>query len=651
MSNTFSGAVLVLSLASPALADVRLPALISDHMVLQQGQRARIWGSADPGERVAVQVAGAKASATTDAAGHWEVQLGPLAAGGPHVLEIQGKNAVRVDDVLVGEVWLASGQSNMEFPLDRAVNAATVIPAATFPQIREFAVPKAISRTPLAEVSGEWHVCSPASAGTFSAVAFFFARDLQTQLKVPVAIIHSSWGGTPAEAWTSRAALVAQPDLRPMVEHFDASVSDPNAIAAYMRSLEAWQRANVAYDTGNEGFAKGWARPDFNASTWRSMNAPGAWEGQGLGIDGAVWFRRTIEIPATWIGTDLQLSLGAIDDFDTTYFDGQEIGHTGIETLGYWSHARHYLIPKALVHAGKATIAVRAFDLAGDGGFMGPGAMMRIASSAGGEALSLAGPWAYQVERGVGPLQPDWGSQPAAPESQNSPALLFNAMIAPLTRYTLRGAIWYQGEANAERAAEYRHLFPVMIRDWRHAFGLGDFPFLFVQLANFMARAAEPGDSSWAELREAQRQTLREPNTGMAVTIDVGEADDIHPRNKQAVGQRLARWALAGTYARQMEASGPLYASHKVEGAQVRVHFAHGAGLRVSDGTALSGFAIAGADHRFVWADATIAGEDVLVSSPSVSAPVAVRYGWADNPRVNLVNGADLPASPFRTDD
>jgi sialate O-acetylesterase len=380
------------------------------------------------------------------------------------------------------------------------------------------------------------------------------------------------------------------------------------------------------------------------------MDLPQQFETAGLLIDGAVWFRRVLELPESWAGKDLVLNLTPIDDQDITYFNGKKVGSIGRETPNSYMVPRKYVVPGSLVHGGRNVIAVRVFDSAGEGGFSRGGAMSIGPNE--GEVISLRGAWDYKVELALEPKHPDWGSRPEAVgvSNQNNPSVLYNAMIAPLVPFAIRGAIWYQGESNAGRAYQYRTLFPIMIRNWRSAWG-HDFPFYFVQLANWHANKAEPDESDWAELREAQTMTLREPQTGMAVTIDIGDENDIHPRNKLDVGRRLAAWALAGTYGEKVIPSGPLFDRFTVEGDWVRIRFKHGVGLKTSDGGPVKGFAIAGEDRRFVWADARIDGDAVIVSSPKVLKPVAVRYGWADNPIANLYNGAGLPASPFRTDD
>ena len=645
----------VAALAAPAVthADVRLPALVGSHMILQRDAPSRVWGWAAPGEAVRVSVGPAKGEAVAGTDGRWSVDLPPQPAGGPFSLTVAGRNTLTLEDVWFGEVWVASGQSNMEWPLAQSIGGPEAA-AAGCDGLRLFTVAKATSLPEKDDVSGRWAPCDASTAPGFSAVAFFFGRELHRALGVEVGLVHSSWGGTPAEAWTSRSALEKEPSLRPLVADFDLALNDAEARKTFAARLEAWEAANYHRDVSNEGLARGWAKPETPSAGWGRMDLPQQWERAGLPIDGAVWFRRAVEIPAAWAGKDLRLSLGALDDFDTTYFAGEEIGRTGKETPGYWAVPRLYTVPGRLVKAGRAVVAARVFDHYGGGGFSGVTPDLWIApADSSGAKVPLAGPWEYQVERSLPPSTPDFATQPRYPsaDNSNSPTVLYGAMIAPLTPLAIRGALWYQGESNAGAAFQYRTLFPAMIRDWRRAWGRGDFPFLFVQLANYMARAAEPGESAWAELREAQAMTLALPKTGMAVAIDIGETSDIHPKNKHDVGARLARWALADTYGQPAVRSGPLYRSFSVEGAAVRVRFDHGEGLATADGRPPKGFAIAGADRKWRWAEARIDGQTVVVSSPEVPRPVAARYAWADDPEATLRNGAGLPASPFRTDD
>jgi len=657
IQQTFSLVLLPLILFSVSIAaraEVRLPAIISDNLVLQQQVKVRIWGSANPGERVVVTLQQKSAGTVADKQGRWETWLDPLKAGGPYELTVKGDNLLTIKNVLIGEVWLCSGQSNMEWPLVNTVGGAETVAQAKYPEIRLFTVEKHTAVSPLTDVEGHWVVTTPEDAAHFSAVGYFFGRELHQQLKVPVGLINSSWGGTPAEAWTSHDALLSSAELKPILERYESSLNAlPQAKDAYARALAQWEEKNLYLDAGNKGEALGYADPAKATADWLKMDLPKQLETAGLLIDGAVWFRKVLEVPSSWAGKDLVLNLPPIDDQDVTYFNVTKICSIGRETPNSNMVPRNYVVPGSLVRSGRNVIAVRVFDSAGEGGFSRGGAMsLGPAGAAESEMISLRGVWDYKVELALEPKHPDWGTRPEAVgvSNQNNPSVLYNAMIAPLVPFAIRGVIWYQGESNAGRAYQYRTLFPIMIRDWRKAWS-SEFPFYFVQLANWHANKAEPDESDWAELREAQSMTLREPRTGMAVTIDIGDENDIHPRNKLDVGRRLAAWALAGTYGQKIIPSGPLFDRYTVEGDKIRIHFKYGDGLKTIDGGPVKGFAIAGEDRRFVWADARIEGNTVIVSSPRVQTPVAVRYGWADNPIVNLSNRAGLPASPFRTDD
>lgn len=461
----FSAALAVMAgIAAPAVqAEVRIPSLFTHHMVLQRQAPIAVWGWADPGEAITVTIGGAAANAVASIDGMWRMELPAMEAGGPHTLLITGENTITINDVMLGEVWICSGQSNMEWSVARSNNAEAEVAAADHTGIRLFTVPNKIADEPQSECGGTWRVCSPNEVNSFSAVGYFFGRELHRALDVPIGLIDSTWGGTPVEAWTARSEL---------------------------------------------------------------------------------------------------------------------------ESAGVF-----------------------------------------------------------------GPLLERWDAQPEK-QSPHRPASLYNGMIHPLAPYGLRGAIWYQGESNASRAQQYRALFPAMIRNWRSVWRQEDQSFYFVQLANFKQRQDEPGPSDWAELREAQTLTLGLPHTGMAVIIDIGEAKDIHPRNKQDVGKRLALWALAKNYGRSVVHSGPIYKSMKKQGKQIILNFNHvGGGFWAKGRDSLAGFAIAGEDRKFVWANARMRGNRIIVSHPDVPDPVAVRYGWADNPDCNLFNREGLPASPFRTDD
>ncbi|HEX8502024.1 MAG TPA: sialate O-acetylesterase [Pyrinomonadaceae bacterium] len=622
--------------------------LFSDHMVLQRGVRFPVWGWTTPGARVTVRMLGREARAVADARGRWEARLGPFEAGGPHTLDVEGPRSVTLRDVLVGDVWLASGQSNMEMGVTLVNRAEEEVARADHPSIRLFAVPKVAATSPRETADARWLVCDPKNVaaggwGGFSAVAYFFGRRLHKELNVPVGLVHASWGGTAAEGWVSGDALRTMQEFAPAVGDLEKTWADSKKTPAdFDDALAAWWTKN---DPGSAG--RTWADPSFDASGWKRMSLPRYFEDAGLpGFDGVVWFRRTFELPEGWEGRDLLLSLGPVDDADTTFVNGVPVGG-----LSQWDAPRSYHVNARLLRPGTNTVAVRVLDTGVGGGIYGKPEELRIepAEAGGAAPVSLAGEWAFRASVALAELK-----TPPPRQGGNDfsvPVIRYNGMVAPLVPFALKGAIWYQGETNVGRAAQYERLLPLLVRDWRARFGVGDFPFLVVQLANYLERRAEPADSEWARLREAQLRVSRAvPNAGLAVTIDIGDAKDIHPKNKQDVGERLALAALAKVYGRKVEYSGPAYRGMKVEGDRVRLAFEHADGL-VFKGGAPKGFAVAGGDGRFVWAEAAIQGGDVLVWSPRVKRPAAVRYGWADNPDCNLYNRAGLPASPFRTDD
>ncbi len=640
---------------------MKLASLFSDHMVLQRDRPVPVWGWSSAGETVTVEFAGQRKTAVADAEGKWTVSLDPLRAskaGGVLTAESKaGGVKLQCEDVLVGDVWICSGQSNMEWPLDKSANGDAEIAAAEHPRLRLFTVPRVAHLGPQRDVSAEWKVCAPDNVKTFSAVAYFFGREVQGATGVPIGLINTSWGGTRVEAWTSRAALETDSECRREHEAVDAwyQTAEGRAyLAAYEKSgfsTEEWEHRQGSPDPGNSGYPQGWAAVDFDDSAWAVMNVPCKWQDAGHNHTGIFWFRREVDIPAAWAGRDVVLRLGACDKTDTSYFNNTKVGATGFEITNAWCTPRVYRIPGSAVKAGRSVIATRVYSNIFDGGMIGPAMDMKLvlADDQAQSPIPLAGPWRYQVEHNFG--IPNVGERPSGPGNANTLSILYDNMITPLVPAALRGAIWYQGESNAANAARYRRLFPLMIRDWRRAFRHEALPFFFVQLANYMAAQKEPVESGWAELREAQTQTLSEPHTGMAVTIDIGEAGDIHPRNKKDVGRRLAFAALAQVYGLPVVPSGPLYRSHRVEGGAIRVEFKYAeGGLKTSDGAPPKAFAIAGADGKFEWAEAVIDGATVVVRSDRVREPVAVRYAWANNPAVNLYGSTGLPASPFRTD-
>ena len=644
-----------------------LHGLFTDHMVLQRDVLAPVWGHAEPGRRVKVEMAGKSAGATAGPDGKWAVKLGPFAAGGPHTLTVSASEPVKVKGdlinqlrneaahladgpetvtlkgVLVGDVWICSGQSNMEWAVANSNDAEAEIKAADHPRIRLYTVPKRVASEPKEDVSGRWEPCSPETVGGFSAVGYFFGRDLQKELDVPIGLINSSWGGTVAEAWTSGEALATMDDFRPAVAELKEQAAEAGkGPVAFEKRMADWWRKN---DPGTSE-APGWADPKLDAASWKAMELPQHWEQAGLAdFDGLVWFRKEFDLPESLAGKPLTLHLGPIDDRDTTFVNGVEVGHAD-----QWLAGRDYKVPAGLAKAGRNVVAVRVLDTGGEGGIFGKPADLRLdpPDEAGVASISLAGPWQYRVAAPLAKL----ATPPSPPgENPNTVTVLFNGMIAPLAPFAIEGAIWYQGESNSGRPEQYRRLLPTMIGDWRARFGVGEFPFFIVSLANLRQRHAEPAESQWAELREAQWLTSRAvPKAGVAMAIDIGEANDIHPRNKQEVGRRLALNALALAHGKDVEYSGPTFRAAEPKGDALRLSFDHAGGLAVKGGGALKGFAVAGEDGRFAWAEATLDGDAVVVSSPKVPHPVAARYAWADNPECNLTNKAGLPAVPFRTD-
>lgn len=632
------------SLMGQLRAEVKLPAVFSDNMVLQQGASVPVRGWASTAEKVTVEFAGQRKETTADSAGAWQVKLDPVRSSSVAAeMRICGKNAVIITNVVVGDVWLASGQSNMELPLRQADHATQELEAAHYPNIRFFMTENDLSSTPKDDCAGKWVVCTPASAGDFSAVAYFFTRELHGKYGVPSGIINSSIGASSCQAWTPAATLVADKSLPQPAALAPENYASWKAYLAFKNGT--YDRFSYA-DTGVKPECLAWSKPGLDVSDWKDCVVPGSIESQGMEIDGAVWFRKEFEIPAAWAGTRPTLSLGPISDNDIVYLNGVQVGATE-NSWREWIF-RYYAIPAELVKPGKSVIAVRIFNRINSGGFYPtyPAPLKLYIDDQ--NAIILTGTWKCKVERAEKPAQMPF----ELPSIYGIPASLFNALIAPFAKYPIRGFIWYQGEGNTGAAEQYDVLFPAMIRAWRSWWADDTLPFYFVQLANFMDREAQPSGGGMPRLREAQLKTLALRGTGMAVAIDIGSALDIHPRNKQDVGKRLARWAMRDCYGdKEIEVSGPLYASSAVEGSRIRLAFTHaGSGLRARGGE-LKGFAIAAADKNFVWAQASIEGESVVVWNENIKEPRFVRYAWANNPEATLYNGADLPASPFRTDD
>jgi sialate O-acetylesterase len=629
---------ILLLLCCSAFADVKLPRIFGDNMVLQRDKPIAIWGWSSPREKVSVIFNNKTKTVTANKNGEWKLVLDPEKAGGPYQLVVKGKNTLTLNNVLVGEVWVCSGQSNMEWSVRDSDNADQEIKAANFPDIRHIKVPTTVAGIPQSDITGgEWKVCSPETVANFTAVGYFFARELVRDLKVPVGLINTTWGGTHSETWTSREGFAGSDEFKDMISKMPVLNIDSLAKLKAAEAKNRLEKLQGRFQYTPEE-VKAWTERDFDDSRWPKMNVPEQWEGQAPGdLDGIVWYRKTFDVSASEAGEDAMLELAMIDDLDETWVNGVKVGETKQYNL-----PRKYSIPKGVLREGKNTIAVRVVDTGGGGGIYGSPDHVNI--TIGNKIIPLAGLWPYQIE-----LVSTGGVSPNA-----YPTLLYNAMVNPLIPYTMRGVLWYQGEANADRAYQYRKAFPLMITDWRKHWQQGDFPFYFVQLATFNANHGNSASGSgWAELREAQAMTLSLPNTGMAVTTDIGNPDDIHPRNKQDVGKRLAAVAFNKTYGKQIVSEGPTYQSIKIDGDRAVISFTNtGSGLMVKDKYGyVKGFEIAGADGKFYYARAEIKGNQVIVYSDEVKNPVAVRFGWADDASDdNLYNREGFPAVPFRTD-
>ncbi|WPJ95057.1 sialate O-acetylesterase [Coraliomargarita algicola] len=625
-------------------------------MVLQQQESVPVWGWGDRGETVTVSFAGQSVDAIVDVNGQWRVDLGMLPSseqGRQFTVVSTSGDEVRFEDVIVGDVWVCSGQSNMEWPLSKTANADQAIAAADYPQMRLFKVQKQVAYQPQSDLQGEWVVCSPETVKGFSAVAYYFGRHLMGELQRPVGLIASCWGGIVAEAYTSAEALELHlPEFSEEIKALKQSRL-ASRVAAYEQAMREYEASfPVLYELEDNFLAAAaWVRPNLDDSHWGTMLVPGNWEQNFPGLDGMVWLRKTVDIPASWAGQDLMLHLGPVDEVDVTWFNGHRVGMTGNiqknEDPNSWWKPREYHVDAEFVNVGANVIAIRAIDIAGEGGLWGATAdKMYLApvDASASDRISLAGEWKIQPQY-VLPIKPL-----DDPSNPRQPTVLYNQMLAPLIPYAMTGVIWYQGESNVDRTAQYHKLLPTLIGDWRHRWQR-DFPFLIVQLANFNARKSWPVESAWAELREAQSMTAaKDPKTGIAVTIDIGDAKDIHPKNKQDVGKRLGLVAEAIAYDRDVVANGPTFSKMEIVGAEVILSFDHAEGGLFYHGSQPAGFALCGEDGKFVWADVQVDGNQVRLSASRVPQPVAVRYAWADNPEAPFYNQAGLPMVPFRTD-
>ena len=653
------------------LAKVELTPLFSDNMVFQQNCKAPVWGKAAPGAVVTVTPSwnGKSYRATAGSDGNWSVKIDtPKGGFKKYSVTISDGDPLVLQNVLVGEVWLASGQSNMQMPVEswRAVrtNQEDIAGAARYADVRLLQVSRATGMREHDYFSTDfdkWKESSPETVRNFSAAAWYFGRKLMEELQVPVGIIHSSWGGTIIEAWMSEGALRAFPEMSASLAQVRSlSDNESEREKTFEEEIAAFIREANRKDLGKSGGLAVWAHPEFDDSSWKTLKLPNTVQQLWPDTNGIYWLRKTVDIPAAWAGKDLTLSLGPVDDFDETYWNGEKVGSDVL-----WNKAREYTVPARLVSAGRTVITIRCTDDHGNGGLYGAADLLFI-QGPDGQKIRLDSEWKVTLSVSFKGVPKSTAREP------NIPTVLYNAMIRPLAPFAIKGAIWYQGESNAQKAYRYRDLMPSMILDWRALWGY-DFPFYITQLAGYKKVAGVPGDDDWAELREAQEMaTQMLDRCGMACIIDLGEAEDIHPVRKREVGERLARLALANDYGRRLVTTGPRYESFRIAGRSIVVRFTDVAGgLRVipsgdfagdrygsrgekvekAESGVLSGFQIAGPDRVWHWADARIEGDTVVVSSADVPHPVAVRYAWSANPVCNLFNAEGLPAWPFRTDD
>ncbi|MBN1300082.1 MAG: hypothetical protein JW995_02615 [Melioribacteraceae bacterium] len=624
-------------------AQTSLPAFFSDNMVLQKGAQIIVWGNDLPGQLVKVKIGDNESSAETDEKGNWIVKLRDMNYGGPYEMIIEGSSKIRYKNVMIGEVWLCSGQSNMEMPM--VSSWATVnnykqeVENAGYPDIRLITIRRNISKRPLKQVDTDgWKECSPESVKDFSATGYFFGRYIYEQYKVPIGLIVSSWGGTVIESWISGTSIKTHDDFKEYMIQLEkqlASDKRPDDEAMFDLYSGIIKEFN---NNKKQPIESHYINDYINfrgemTSDWMEIKAPQLWEEQNFTRDGYAFYKRSIKLPDDFLNKDLILSVPAIDDNDIAVVNGSVIGYKE----GY-ADSRSYKIPAEINNSSAIELLFLILDTGYGGGIWGDENKFFLQELNTGRKINLSGIWEFKfLAEYPGP---------------NRPTMLYNAMIHPLIPFAIKGVIWYQGESNAERAYQYRSLMPLLIKDWRTKWQQGNFPFLFVQLAAWKERNTEPTDDDWAELREAQMMSLSVPNTGMAVAIDIGDAQDIHPGNKQDVGRRLGIAARKVAYAEDIVFSGPVFKYMEVKDKNVILNFDHaGSGLTTAENEELKGFAIAGKDKIFYWANARIDGNTVVVMSDNVPEPVAVRYGWSANPECNLYNREGLPASPFRTDD
>ena len=623
-----------------SFSQVKLPRLVRDSMIFQRDTKVKIWGWASAKEKIKVSFQNKKYNTAADANGNWMIVLSPMKAGGPYTMNIDAINHLTINNILIGDVWMCSGQSNMvhQMILHRELYEDDIA-KANYPEIRQFWIPTLTDLQKLHDdlPTGYWKSANPQDVLQFSAVAYFFAKTIYQKYHVPIGLINSSVGGPGIEAWISEEGLKQFPSVLDKIQK--------NKDTAYINTIN--RTAFAANANRPKPTDKGligpmpWYDTSYAGKGWHNISLPGYWEDQGIkDLDGIVWYRKEIDVPASMTGVDAKVFLGRIVDADFLYVNGKLAGNTT-----YQYPQRRYQLPAGLLKPGKNIFVIRVINNSGKGGFV---ADKPYYISAGGQKIDLKGEWQYKVGDAFSKQN---SAAPIALEYQ--PTALFNAMVAPLINYTIKGILWYQGEGNISNASDYEKLLPAMIADWRGRWKQNDVPFIYVQLPNFGEVQYLPSESPWAVLREAQLKTLSVPNTGIAVAIDLGEWNDIHPMNKKDVGIRLALAAEHVAYSeKNIVYSGPIYQSSKTVDNKIIISFNNiGSGLITNDGEELNQFAIAGADKKFVWAKAKIDRDKVIVWSDKIANPMYVRYAWADNPDgANLYNKEGLPASPIRTD-
>jgi sialate O-acetylesterase len=634
----------LLLLAASSFGQVRLPYLISDGMVLQRDTKLNIWGWAKASEKVMVKFNGKSYKAITATDGKWNILMAAQKTGGPFTMEINASNHITINNILIGDVWFCSGQSNMVLPMERVKERyPDQIPNANYPQIRNFFIPTLSDVTRLHEdlPPGQWKEANPKNLAEFGAATWFFAKQIYNKYHVPIGLINSSVGGTPIQAWISENGIKQVPQYANRLNQLKDTVYLTNLLKSNLAKRRGNSIPKDQLDKGLNGTKK-WYDITYIPDGWHKYWLPGYWADQGVrGLNGVVWFRKEIEIPANMTGIAAKLYMGRIIDADQLYVNGVLSGGTT-----YQYPPRRYALPANLLKPGKNIIVIRVVNTSGKGGFVPDKPYFLIA---GDQKIDLRGDWLYKV----GQAYPQMNTMGGDFSAQNEPTGLYNTMVAPVINYSVKGFLWYQGETNSGKPDEYTALMKALISDWRNKWHDEELPFLFAQLPNYMEMQYSPSESSWAELRDAQLKSLSVTKTGMAVTIDAGEWNDIHPLDKKDVGERLALLAEKLAYNDpDVVASGPIYQSDTIKGNKIVITFGSiGSGLMVKGGGELEQFAIAGSDKKFVWAKAVIEGPKVIVSSDDVTAPKYVRYAWADNPDgANLYNKEGLPASPFRTD-